>query len=156
MVRWVTPHRLYSLEIEESSRAVCTLVRTRDKDTFNCLASRVEDRFSNEPQRKLSVAGSNMHTSGDFPSIVDFSGCSHVSPGIYASHQGSGYQKELFLIFRFGRLLKPCPEKVSSSIFDGLHPFSMAEFVDTRLTGAEHQNWMALRYRFVVPLQLLN
>ena len=39
------------------------------------------------------------------------------------------------------RLLKRCLEKTASTVFERLDPFSMTEFIVTRLKGAEHRDW---------------
>ena len=58
----------------------------------------------------------------------------------------SGYSHKLveYPIFDL-RLLKCCLQKVSSSVFGSLDPFSMREFIVTRLKGAEHRDWMMSR-----------
>ena len=43
------------------------------------------------------------------------------------------------------RLLKRCLQKVTSSVFGSLDPFSMAEFIVMPLKGAEHRDWMMPR-----------
>ena len=40
------------------------------------------------------------------------------------------------------RLLKRCLQKTASVVFGTLDPFSMTEFIVTRLKGAEHRDWM--------------
>ena len=44
------------------------------------------------------------------------------------------------------KLLKRCLHKVFSSVFRTLDPFSMTEFVITRLKGAEHCDWVISRF----------
>ena len=43
------------------------------------------------------------------------------------------------------RLLKRCLQKTASTVFGTLDPFSMTEFIVTRLKGAEHRDWMQSR-----------
>ena len=43
------------------------------------------------------------------------------------------------------RLLKRCLQKTDSTVFGTLDPFSMIEFIVTRLKGAEHRDWMQSR-----------
>ena len=64
----------------------------------------------------------------------------------YKEYLGSGYSHKLVEYPTFDlRLLKRCLQKVSSSIFGSLDPFSMTEFIVTRLKGAEHRDWMMSR-----------
>ena len=61
----------------------------------------------------------------------------------YKEYLGSGYSHKLveYPIFDL-RLLKRCLQKVSSSVIGSLDPFSMTEFIVTRLKGVEHRDWM--------------
>ena len=43
------------------------------------------------------------------------------------------------------RLLKRCLQKTASTVFGKLDPFSMTEFIVTRLKGAEQRDWMQSR-----------
>ena len=43
------------------------------------------------------------------------------------------------------RLLKRCLQKTASTVFGTLNPFSMTEFIVTRLKGDEHRDWMQSR-----------
>ena len=43
------------------------------------------------------------------------------------------------------RLLKRCLQKTAHSVFGTPDPFSMTEFINTRLKGAEHRDWMQSR-----------
>ena len=43
------------------------------------------------------------------------------------------------------RLLKRCLQKTASTLFGTLDPFSMTEFIVTRLKGAEYRDWMQSR-----------
>ena len=43
------------------------------------------------------------------------------------------------------RLLKRCLQKTASTVFGTLEPFSMTEFIATRLKGAEHRDRMQSR-----------
>ena len=64
----------------------------------------------------------------------------------YSEYLGSGYSHKLVDYPTFDLLLlKRCLQKVSSSVFGSLDPFSMTEFIVTRLKGAEHRDWMMSR-----------
>ena len=43
------------------------------------------------------------------------------------------------------RLLKRCLQKTAYTLFGTLDPFSMTEFIVTRLEGAEHRDWIQSR-----------
>ena len=43
------------------------------------------------------------------------------------------------------KLLKRCLHKTASTVFGTLDPFSLTEFIVTRLKGAEHSDWMQSR-----------
>ena len=84
---------------------------------------------------------------GGFASLVAVSGGLHVLANTYGDYLGSGYSHKLveYPVFDL-RLLKRCLQKVSSSVFGSLDPFSMTEFIVTRLKGAEHRDWMMSRF----------
>ena len=92
------------------------------------------------------MLGSVVSAVGGSASLVAVSGGSHVLGDTYREYLGSGYSHKLveYPIFDL-RLLKRCLQKVSSSVFGSLYPFSMTEFFVTRLKGAEHRDWMMSR-----------
>ena len=114
-----------------------------EKGTFRRVAVTVVDRFAVDATHKLSVLGSVVAAVGGSASLVAVSGGSHVLTDTYGEYLGSGYSHKLveYPIFDL-RLLKRCLQKVSSSVFGSLYPFSMKEFIVTRLKGAEHRDWM--------------
>ena len=73
-------------------------------------------------------------------------GGSGVLADTYVENYESEYTRELveYPILDL-RLLKRCLKKVSSSVFAFLDPFSMSEFLVTRLKGAEHRDGMMSR-----------
>ena len=83
---------------------------------------------------------------GGSASLVAISGGSRLFADTYGEYLGSGYSHKLdecpILVLR---LLKRCLQKVFSSVFGSLGPFLMTEFIVTRLTGAEHRDWMMSR-----------
>ena len=79
-------------------------------------------------------------------SLFPVSGGSHMLADIYGNYLGSGYHRKLIEYPMLDpRLLKKCLQKVSSSVLGSLIPFSMTEFIITRLRGAEHWDWMMSR-----------
>ena len=64
----------------------------------------------------------------------------------YVDYRGNVYQQKLieYPVFLL-HLLKRCLQKLSFCAFDSLDPFSMREFIVTRLKRAEKCNWMMSR-----------
>ena len=121
-------------------------MRTWEKCTFRRVAVDVVDRFAVDETHDLSVLGSVVSAVGSSASLVAISGGSNLLADTYNEYLGSGYSHKLveYPVFDL-RLLKRCLQKVSSSIFGSLDPFSMTEFIVTRLKGAEHRDWMMSR-----------
>ena len=92
------------------------------------------------------MLGSVVAALGGSASLVAVSGGSHVLGDTYGEYLGSGHSYKLveYPVFDL-RLLKPCLQKVSSSVFGSLDPLSMMEFIVTRLKGVEHRDWMMSR-----------
>ena len=120
-------------------------MKTWEKDTLRRVAVAVADCFSDDATHNLSVVGSLVAAVGGSASLVAVSGGSQVLTDTCGEYFRSGYIHKLvdYPIFDL-RLLKRCLQKVSSSIFGALDPFSMIEFTVTRLKGAEHCGWMML------------
>ena len=102
--------------------------------------------FAIDATHELPVLGSILAAVGGLASLVAVSGGSHVLADTYGEYLGNGYTHKLveYPIFDL-RLLKRYLQKVSSSVFGSLDPFSMTEFIVTRLKGAEHRDWMMSR-----------
>ena len=126
--------------------ALWAFIRTWEKDIFRRVGVAVTDRFSSDAARDLSVLGSVVAAAGGLTSLVAVSGGSHVLADTYREFLGSRYSHKLveYPIFDL-RLLKQCQQKVSPSVFGSLDPFSMTEFIVTRLNGADHRDWMMSR-----------
>ena len=92
------------------------------------------------------MLGSVVAAVGGSASLVAVFGGSHVLADTYGEYLGSAYRQKLveYPVFAL-RPLKRCLQKVSSSVFGSLDPFSMTEFIVTRLKGAEHRDWMMSR-----------
>ena len=73
---------------------------------------------------------------GGSASLVADSGGLHVLADTYCEHLGSGFSRQLveYPVFDL-RLLKQCLQKMSSSVFGSLDPFSMTEFIVTCFKG---------------------
>ena len=127
-------HHFYSLEFEEYGESFWAFMRTCEKGTFRRVAVNVTDRFAVDVTHELSVLRSVVSAVGGSASLVTVSGVSHVLADTYGEDLGKGYTHKLveYPIFDL-RLLKQCLQKVSSSVFGSLDPFSMAEFIVTRL-----------------------
>ena len=146
VVGWAEAHHFYSLEFKERGVALWVFMRTWEKDTFRRVAVAVTDRFAVKATHELSVFGSVVAAVGGSASLVVVSGGSHVLADSYGEYLGSGYSCKLleYPVFDL-RLLERCLQKMSSSVFGSLDPFSMTEFIVTRLKGAEHRDWMMSR-----------
>ena len=143
MVGWVKAHQFYRLELEERGASLWASMRTWEKDTFRRFAVAVTDRSAVDATHEISVLGSLVSAVGGSASLVAVSGGSHVLAGTHGEYLGSGYSHKLleYPVFDL-RLLKPCLQKVTSSVFGSLDNFSMTVFIVSRLEGAEHGEWM--------------
>ena len=124
--------------------ALWAFMRTWVKDTFRRVALAVTDRFAIDATQELSVLGSVVAAVGVSASLVAVSDGSHVLADIYGKNLGTGYSHKLleYPVIDL-HLLKRCLQKVCSSVFRSLDPFSMTELMVTRLKGAEHRDWMS-------------
>ena len=146
VVGWAKAHHFYVLEFEVRGESPWAFMRTWEKGTFRRVAVDVVDRFTVDATHDVSVLGSILPAVGSSASLVPISGGSHVLADTYKEYLGSGYSHKLVEYPTFDlRLLKRCLQKVSSSNFGSLDPFSMTEFIVTRLKGAEHRDWMMSR-----------
>ena len=140
---WAKAHHLYSLEFDERGVTLWAFIRTSEKETFRRVTVAVTDRFAIDATHDLSVLRSVAAAGGDSASFVAVSSGSHLLSDTYGKYLGSGYNHKLFDYPIFDlRLLKRCLRKVSSSVFGSLYPFSMTEFIVTRLNGAVHRDWL--------------
>ena len=146
VVGWAKAHHFYGLEFEERGETVWAFNRTWEKGTFRRVAVDVVDRFTVNAAHEIAVLGSLVAAVGSSACLVAVSGGSHGVADTYKVYLGSGYSRKLveYPVFDL-RLLKRCLQKVSSFVFGSLDPFSMTEFIVTRLKGAEHRDWMMSR-----------
>ena len=126
--------------------ALWAFMRAWEKDTSSRVVVALTDRFSIDSTYVLSVLGSVVAALGGSASLVAVSGGSHVLTDTYGEYLGNGYSRKLveYPVIDL-RLQKRCLQKVSSSVFGSLDPFSMTEFIVTRLRAAEHRDWMMSR-----------
>ena len=146
VVGWRKAQHFYSLEFEERGVSLWAFMGSSVKDTFRRVAMAVTDSFAVDATHELSLLGSVVAAVGGLAYIIAVSGRSHVLAAPYGEYLGSGYSHKLveYPVIDL-RLLKRCRQKVSSSVFGSLDPFSMTEFIVTRLKGAEHRDWMMSR-----------
>ena len=109
--------------------------------TFRRVAVAVTNCFSSDATHDLLVLGSVVAATGGSASLVVISVGSHVLADTYGKYLGSGYSHKLleYPVFDL-RLLVWCLQKLSSSIYGFLDPFSMSKFIVTLLKGAEHRD----------------
>ena len=104
------------------------------------------NRFSSNAAHDFSVLGSVVAGVGVSASLVAVFGGSHLLVDTYGNYLGTGYDRKVVELPIFDlRLAKRCLQKVSSSVFGSLDPFSWMEIFFTRLKRAEHRNWMTSR-----------
>ena len=146
VVRWAKAHHFHGLEFKERGESLWVFMRTWEKGTFRRVAVDVVDRFTVDASQDAAVLGSVVAAVGSSASLVAICGESHVLADTYKEYLGSGYSHKLveYPIFDL-RLLKRCLQKVYSSVFGCLDPFSMTDLIVTRLKGAEHCDWMMSR-----------
>ena len=146
VVGCVKAEHFYSLEFEERGVALWAVMRTCEKFTFRRVAVALTDRVAVDATHKFPVLVSVVAAVGGSLSLVAVSGGSNVLADTYGEYLGTGYSRKLveYPVFDL-RLLKRCLQKVSSAVFGSLVPFSMTEFIVTRLKGAEHRDWMMSR-----------
>ena len=146
VVDWVRAHWQFSVEFSTHGSATCVFIRTWKAGDFVRVAVAIIDRYFGDANSELAILGKILTSVGSGASLVSLSGVSHTLVECYREYLGSGYTKTLvdYLIFDV-RLLKPCLQKTSSVVFGTFDPFSMTEFIVTRLKGAEHRDWMQSR-----------
>ena len=146
VIGWAKAYHFYSLEFEERGKSLWAFMRTWENGTLRRVAVNVADRIAVVATHEVAVLGSVVAAVGGSTSLVALCGGSHVLADTYKEYLGSGYSHKLveFPIFDL-RLLKRCLQKVSSSVFGSLDPFSMTELIVTRLKGAENCDWVMSR-----------
>ena len=122
------------------------MVRTWERSTFRRVCVAVLNRFSANTTLEATALGQIVDAVGPDTAVVSLHGGPHVLAEAFASYLGSGYHAKLAEYPTFDlRLLKRCLQRTVSSVFGGLDPFSLTEFVVKRLKGAESRDWMASR-----------
>ena len=146
VVDWVRAHRQFDVEFSTHGSATWVYVRMWKLGEFVRVAVAIIDRYYGDPNSELEILGKVLSAVGSRASLVSLSGCSHTLVDCYREYLGSGYTKTLvdYPIFDV-RLLRRCLQKTASVVFGTLDPFSMTEFIVTRLKGAEHRDWMQSR-----------
>ena len=120
------------------------MVRTWERSTFRRVCVAVLSRFSANTTLEATVLGKFVDAAGPDTAVVSLHGGPHVLGEAFARYLGSGYQAKLIEYPTFDlRLLKRCLQRIASSVFGSLDPFSLTEFVVNRFKGAKTRNWMA-------------
>ena len=146
VVGWVKAHKQFGLEFEERGSRTWVFVRTWRRESFYHVAVGGIDCYHGDASSKLVIPGQVLCAFGSGASLVSISGGSHTLVECYKEYLGSGYMRGLLDYPTFDvRLLKRCLQKTASTVFGTLDPFSMTEFILTRLKGAEHRDWMQSR-----------
>ena len=104
------------------------------------------DRYLGDANSELVILGQVLCAIGSGASLVGISGGSHTLVESYKEYLGSGCMRGVLDYPTFDvRLFKRCLQKTASTVFGTLDPLSMAEFIVTRLKGAERRDWMQSR-----------
>ena len=143
VVDWMRAHRLFSVEFANHGAATWVRIRTWKAGDFVQVAVAIIDRYYGDANSELAILGKILSAVGSGASLVSLSGGSHTLVHCYKEYLGSGYTKTLvdYRIFDV-RLLKRCLQKTASVVLGTFDPFSMTEFIVTRLKGAEHREGM--------------
>ena len=146
VVDWVRAHRQFSVEFSTHGSATWVYVRTWKAGEFVRVAVAIIDQYYGDANSELAILGMFLSAVGSGASLVSLSGGSHTLVDCYKEYLGSGYTKTLvdYPIFDV-RLLKRCLQKTASLVFGTLDPFSMTEFIVTRLKAAEQRDWTQSR-----------
>ena len=146
VVDWVRAHRQFGVEFSTHGSATWVYISTWKAGEFVRVVVAIVDRYYGDANSDLVILGKTFSAVGSGASLVSLSGGSHTLVNCYREYFGSGYTKTLldYPIFD-ARLLKRCLQKTASVVFGTLDPFSMTEFIVTRLKGAEHRDWMQSR-----------
>ena len=146
VVKWVKAHKQFGLEFEDRGSRTWVFVRTWRRDSFYSVAVGVIDRYHGDASSELVIFGQVLCASVSGASLVSISGGSHTLVESYKEYLGSGCKRGVLDYPTFDvRLLKRCLKKTASVLFGTLNPFSVTEFIVTRLKGAEHRDWMQSR-----------
>ena len=146
VVEWVRAHKQFGLEFEDRGSRTWVFVRTWPRDSFYRVAVGVIDRYHGDASSELFILGQVLCAIGSGASLVSVSGVSHTLVESYKEYLGSGCMRRVLDYPTFDvRLLKRCLQKTASVVFGTLDPFSLTEFIVTRLKGAEHRDWMQSR-----------
>ena len=106
----------------------------------------VIDRYHGNASSELVTLGQVLCAIGSGVSLVSISGVSHTLVECYKEFLGSGCMCGLLDYPTFDvRLFKRSLRKTASTVLGTLDPFSMTEFIVTRLKSAEHRDWMQSR-----------
>ena len=146
VVEWVKTHKQLGLEFEDCGSRIWVFVRTRRWDRFYRVAVGLIDRYLGDANSELVILGQNRCAIGSGASLVSIYGGSHTLVECYKEYLGSGCMRGVLDYPTVDvRLLKRRLQKTASTVFGTLDPFSMTEFIVTRLQGAEHRDWMQSR-----------
>ena len=143
---WAKAYHFYSLQSEDRGLAVSAFIRSCDGGNLRCVAVTASDRSESDATRELSLIGSVTAAVCDSASAVSICGGSHILAGSYVENVGSGFKQKVldYPIFDL-RLSNQCLQKMGLTAFGSLDFFSMTEFIDNCLKGAEHLDWMMPR-----------
>ena len=143
VIEWAKAHKQIGFEFREHGSHTWVFLTTWRRDNFYCVAVGMIDRYYGVASSELVIHGQVLCAIGSAASLASISERFNNIVEFYKEYLGSGYMQGLLDYPTFDvRLLKRCLQKTASTVFGLLEPFSMTEFSITRLTGAEHHDWM--------------
>ena len=149
VVGWETAHHFYSLGFEQRGVALWAFMRTWEKTPSVGLLWPLQTVLPLMPNTSCQCSGQLWPLWVVRHPLLLFCRGSYVLADTYSEYLGSRYShKWVEYTVSDLRLLKRCLHKASSSVFGPLDPFSMTEFIVTRLKGTEHCDWIMSRSSF--------
>ena len=146
VVDWVRSHSQFGVEFSTHGFATWVYIKTWKAGEFVRIAVAIIDRYYGDANSKLAIMRKVLSTVGSGASLVFLSRGSHTLVDSYREYLGSGYTKTLEDCHIFDvPVLKRWLQKTTSVVFGTLDPFSMTEFIVTRLKGVVHWDWMQSR-----------
>ena len=146
VVDWVRAHRQFGVEISTHGSATWVHIRMWKAGEFVRVAVAIIDRYYGDANSEQPILGKILSAVGSGPSLVSPSAGSHTLVDCFREYLGSDYTKTLVDCPIFDvRFPERCLQKTALVVFGTLEPFSMTEFIVTRLKGVEHRDWMQSR-----------
>ena len=146
VVEWVKAHKQFGLQFEERGSSTWVFVRTWRRDSFYRVTVGVIDRYHGDASSELVILGQFLSAIGSGALWSQFLGGHRLSWNATKSIWGADAFADCWTIqFLTSSCSNAAYKQTASTVFGTLDPFSMTEFIVTRLQGAEHCDWMHSR-----------